>query len=52
MIFKNQSALDIKEKDGSYDFVFSTDMLEHIDNKERICAIKEAIRISNDTCVI
>ncbi|PJA48638.1 MAG: hypothetical protein CO170_02070 [candidate division SR1 bacterium CG_4_9_14_3_um_filter_40_9] len=52
MNFIHGDALALKEKDNSYDFVFSTDMLEHIDNKQRIVAIKEAIRVSSTMCVI
>ena len=52
MKFKLWDACNLEEKDNSYDFVFSTDMLEHIPPSKRIQCIKEAIRICNDTCVI
>lgn len=52
MKFKIGDACKLEEKDNNYDFVFSTDMLEHIPPSQRIQCIKEAIRICNDTCVI
>jgi 2-polyprenyl-3-methyl-5-hydroxy-6-metoxy-1,4-benzoquinol methylase len=52
MKIKYWNALALYEKDNSYDFVFSTDMIEHIDKDKRMTAIKEAIRVSSDLCVI
>ena len=45
MRFINGSALDIPINDNTYDFVFSTDMIEHIRDSDREKAISEAIRI-------
>jgi 2-polyprenyl-3-methyl-5-hydroxy-6-metoxy-1,4-benzoquinol methylase len=52
MKFKIGDACKLGEKDNNYDFVFPTDMLEHIHPSQRIQCIKEGIRICNDTCVI
>ena len=45
MNFIKGSALDIPIKDETYDFVFSTDMIEHIKRNNREKAFKEAFRV-------
>lgn len=39
-------------QDGAFDFVFSLDMIEHIQPQERKAVIKEMIRISSEVCVM
>ena len=45
MTFIKWSALDIPIKDQTYDFVFSADMIEHINLKDRETVFKEALRV-------
>lgn len=52
MKFISGDALDIPVEAGSFDFVFSTDMLEHIPREGRLKALQEAARVCSDTCVI
>ncbi|MDR0859553.1 MAG: class I SAM-dependent methyltransferase [Candidatus Peribacteria bacterium] len=52
MKFISGDALEIPVEDNSFDFVFSTDMLEHIPREERLKSLQEATRVCSDTCII
>ena len=45
MNFINGSAFDMPIEDNSYDFVYSTDMIEHINKYDREKVFEEAIRV-------
>ncbi len=52
MTYINWDSINMPFDNNSFDLVFSLDMLEHIKKEDRLKAMKDSVRVSNNTCII